>query len=59
MHIYLSTVRINVAAKGLNYPVGFVRITDSNQNMDFQGSSDKPGLSSFMEGHLALASAEQ
>ena len=28
MHIYYtSTVRINVAAKGLNYPVGFVRIT--------------------------------
>ena len=26
---------------------------------DFQGSSDRSGLSSFMEGHLALASVEQ
>ena len=26
---------------------------------DFQGSSNKSGLSSFIEGHLALASVEQ
>ena len=27
--------------------------------LDFPGSSDKSGLSSFIEGHLALASVEQ
>ena len=27
--------------------------------LDFQGSSDRSGFSSFIEGHLALASVEQ